>query len=235
MDRYRERLIAHLEEEISLLKEADFPIEKLYRGRGFPFERDYNRLGGLQQIHQLSKQVGELTNRRTECALPDKSEKTEGVAQFLTGLLNKTKQERKYLDRQIHGAERLTIADPYFFSWSGPNKIFKKESKYTDFIIQLIPQSVKYLEVFHLPGPNSRIFHKFGKMIKSRNIKTRFVETNEIHDRVFIKNDSDGVLLGTSLGGYGNKLAFILPILEKDLTAFSTELERIKKAKKPLT
>lgn len=231
MDRYRERLIAHLEEEIALLKEADFPIEKLYRRRDYFFEREYYSVRELQdQIHQLSKQVGELSNRRTECALSDKSENHDGVMQLLTGLPNRAKQERKYLDRQLHGAERLTIADPYFFSWSGPNKIFEKESKYTDFILQLIPQSVKYLEVFHLPGPNSRITHKFEKMIRSRKIKARYIETNEIHDRVFIRNDCDAVLLGTSLGGYGNKLAFILPIPEEDLAVFSTELERIRNA-----
>ncbi|AZN32759.1 hypothetical protein [Pseudoalteromonas sp. Xi13] len=231
MDRYRERLIAHLEEEISLLKEADFPIEKLYRRRDFCFGRDYYRMRELQeQVHQLSKQVGELANRRTKCALSYKSKNYEGVMELLTGLPNRIKQERKYLDRQLHGAESLTIADPYFFSWSGPNKIFDKESKYTDFILQLIPLSVKYLEVFHLPGPNSRIFSKFNKMISSRKIKVRFVETNEIHDRVFIKNDCDAVLLGTSLGGYGNKLAFILPIPEEDLTVFSNELKRIKNA-----
>ncbi|MBL0475243.1 hypothetical protein [Aeromonas veronii] len=134
------------------------------------------------------------------------------------------------MDRQLHGAEKLTIADPYFFSWSGPNKIFEKEIEYTEFILQLAPQTVQDLEIFHLPGPNSRIFHKFDKMIRSRKVKPRYVETNEIHDRVFIKDDCDAVLLGTSLGGYGNKLAFILPIPGEDLAVFSRELERIKNA-----
>ena len=202
MEHYRERLIAHLEEELRLLKETDFPIEELHRRRSYFSERDSYRLRELQeQIHQLSRQVHELSDRRTVCALSDKSEERRGVLQLLTGLPNRAKQERKYLYRQLHGAEKLTIADPYFFSWSGPNKIFDKESKYTDFILQLIPQTVQHLEIFHLPGPNSRIFHKFDKMIKSRKIKFRHIETNEIHDRVFIRNNSDAVLLGTSLEG----------------------------------
>ncbi|WP_429062944.1 hypothetical protein [Aeromonas veronii] len=132
------------------------------------------------------------------------------------------------MDRQLHGAEKLTIADPYFFSWSGPNKIFEKEIEYTEFILQLAPQTVQDLEIFHLPGPNSRIFHKFDKMIRSRKVKPRYVETNEIHDRVFIKDDCDAVLLGTSLGGYGNKLAFILPIPGEDLAVFSRELGKVR-------
>lgn len=231
MDHYRKRLIAHLEEEISLLKDADFPIRKLHRRRIDFSERDSYRLRELQeQVHQLTKQVHELADRRIICALSDKSEERGGVMQLLTGLPNREKKERKYLHRQLHGAEKLTIADPYFFSWSGPNRIFDKESKYTNFILQLIPSTVQSLEVFHLPGPNSRVFHKFDKMIRSRKIKSRYVETNEIHDRVFIKNDSDAVLLGTSLGGYGNKLAFILPIPKEDLVVFSKELERIKNA-----
>ena len=231
MDNYRERLIAHLEEEISLLKDADFPIREIYGRRIYFSERDSYRLRELQeQVYQLTKRVQELADRQVICALSDKSEERRGVMQLLTGLPNKEKQERKYLDRQLHGAEKLTIADPYFFSWSGPNRIFDKEKKYTDFILQLIPSTVKTLEIFHLPGPNSRIFHKFDKMIRTKKIKPRYVETNEIHDRVFIKNDRDAVLLGTSLGGYGNKLAFILPIPKEDLMLFSKELERIKNA-----
>lgn len=230
MDNYREKLIALLEEEIRLLKETDLPLRELRRRICFS-QRDSYRLGELQeQVHQLTKQVRELADRQVICPLSDKSEEHGGVMQLLTGLPNKEKQERKYLERQLHGAEKLIIADPYFFSWSGPNRTFDKESRYTDFVLRLIPSTVKSLEVFHLPGPNSRIFHKFDKMIKSRKIKTRYVETNEIHDRVFIKNDCDAVLLGTSLGGYGNKLAFILPIPKEDLTIFSNELERIKNA-----
>lgn len=148
--------------------------------------------------------------------------------QLLTGLPNRVSKERKHLERQLHGAEKLVIVDPYFFSWSGPNKIFGKESQYTNFILELIPDTVQRLEVFHLPGPNSRITHKFNKMVKSRKIKARYIETNEIHDRVFIKNDQSAILIGTSLGGYGNKLAFVLPIPDEDLSVFSRELERIK-------
>jgi len=230
MDHFRERLIAHLEEEISLLREADFPISELYRREAY-FLKDLYMLRDLQeQIHQLSKRVHEIADRRAICALSDKSEEHDGVIRFLTGLPGKAKQEKKYLERQLHGAEKLTITDPYFFSWSGPNKIFENESKYTNFILQLVPKTVQRLEIFHLPGPNSRIFRKFEKMIKSRKVNSRYVETNEIHDRVFIKDGCDAVLLGTSLGGYGNKLAFILPIPEEDLEVFSRELERIRGA-----
>ncbi len=227
MDHNREKLIAHLEEEIRFLRETDFPIEELYWKRFY--KRDFFQFRELQeQISQLSEQIKELSNKRTICTLSEKSYEHDGVLKLLTGLPNKSKQEKKYLDKQLNGAETLTIADPYFFSWTGPNKIFDKESKYTDFILQLIPPTVQKLEIFYLHGPNSRIFHKFDKMIKSRKIKTQYVETNEIHDRVFIKNETDAVLLGTSLGGYRNKLAFILQIPDEDLSAFSKELERIK-------
>ncbi|MBL0475244.1 hypothetical protein [Aeromonas veronii] len=97
MDHFRERLIAHLEEEISLLKEADFPINELCRSEAYFFKRDSYRLRELQeQIHQLSKQVHELADRRAICALSDKSEEHDGVMQLLIGLPNKAKKENTW-------------------------------------------------------------------------------------------------------------------------------------------
>lgn len=228
MKHYRESLIAHLEEEIRMLRETDIPIRELYRRKDYHYKRDCYKL--QEQISLLSQQISDLAIREPICALSEKNEKDSRVMKFLTGLPTKIKQERKYLDRHINGADKLTITDPYFFSWSRPNKIFDKENKYTDFILNLIPASVEKLEIFYLPGRNGRIFHKFNKMVKSRKIKVCYIETNEIHDRVFIKNDSEAILLGTSLGGYGNKLAFVLPIPDEDLSIFNNELERIKSA-----
>ncbi|TOM09059.1 hypothetical protein CGH83_22850 [Vibrio parahaemolyticus] len=69
---------------------------------------------------------------------------------------------------------------------------------------------------------------KIHKTLRSRNIKLTYIETNEIHDRVFIRDQDEAVLVGTSLGGYGNKLAFVLDLPNEDLENFKAALEKIR-------
>ena len=143
----------------------------------------------------------------------------------------KRKSEKKYLKKWISKcSDNLVIADPYFFSFSGPNKIFKNVKEYTEFVCDLIPIDISSLEVFHLPGPNNQVKLKIDRVLRSRNIKLRYTETNEIHDRVFIRDQFEAILVGTSLGGYGNKLAFVLDLPDVDLELFKVELERIRVA-----
>ncbi|TOM29243.1 hypothetical protein CGH80_23485, partial [Vibrio parahaemolyticus] len=87
---------------------------------------------------------------------------------------------------------------------------------------------IRSLEVFHLPGPQGEVKMKIHKTLRSRNIKLTYIETNEIHDRVFIRDQDEAVLVGTSLGGYGNKLAFVLDLPNEDLENFKAALEKIR-------
>jgi len=229
MDRYREKIIALIKEELRILEETDYPLHNVYIYRHWPYPIFLEEIKRLQkQIDGLSEQVHNLSNKQFVCPLSQESNQRSIVLKLLTGLPDRIKSERKYLEKQISAAKKLIIVDPYFFSRGGPNRIFDKESKYTDFIINLIPKSVSDLEIFHLPHPNTRIKYKFHKMIRSRQIKVHYLETNEIHDRVFIIDDEQAVLVGTSLGGYGNKLAFVLSIPKEDLENFTKELERIR-------
>jgi hypothetical protein len=186
----------------------------------------------LYQVHsqlaELTKQVNELVEKKSCCALSASGEQSERVTEFLTGIKGKLKQDRKILSKWLNGIHELTIVDPYFLSWS-ENNIFPTEDEYTNHILKIIPASVEKLSIFHLPSPKTTIKYKFRKLINSRHIKTRYVETTELHDRVFINNDNNSaIVVGTSLGGYGNKLSFVLELPDEDLQEFLTELERIK-------
>jgi len=81
-----------------------------------------------------------------------------------------------------------------------------------------------------LPGPNQRIFKKFNDRIRSRGTSVFYRETVEIHDRTIIRDNNTGTLMGTSFGGYSNKLSFVLDIPQKDLELFMAELTRIRNA-----
>lgn len=153
--------------------------------------------------------------------------------QLLTGVVGNLTPDKKNVVKRAKNSSRLVICDPYLFSWSGPNKAFSRERDYTNYIISLISRDVRHLEVFHLPGPNSRIFDRFKREMGSRNIHASYYPTTEIHDRVIIDENDNGTLLGTSFGGLGNKLAFVLDIPAEDVRAFKVELDRIKNSSRP--
>ncbi|HHY0368232.1 hypothetical protein [Vibrio parahaemolyticus] len=155
-----------------------------------------------------------------------------GNMQLLVGdgdSAKKRRAEKKYLAKWLSKCKNnLIISDPYFFQYGSDNKVFSSLTEYTDFICELIPNDIRSLEVFHLPGPQGEVKMKIHKTLRSRNIKLTYIETNEIHDRVFIRDQDEAVLVGTSLGGYGNKLAFVLDLPNEDLENFKAALEKIR-------
>jgi hypothetical protein len=57
----------------------------------------------------------------------------------------------------------------------------------------------------------------------------------EIHDRVWLKDETDAVVVGTSFNGLGNKCAFLLNLEAADASSFSAELRRIRSATRSAT
>ena len=180
------------------------------------------------ELRAIRHELHELRSSQSFCALAEGSGERSNIMQLLTGVSGNLAPERKHVSKRTKNSSSLIICDPYFFSWSGPNKGFSRERDYTNYIINLISHEVRRLEVFHLPGPNSRIFSRFKREIGSRNIHASYYPTTELHDRVIIDANDNGTLLGTSFGGLGNKLAFVLDIPPEDVRAFKAELTRIK-------
>lgn len=163
-------------------------------------------------------------------------QQADGVMHLLTGGGDR-KTPLADLRRWLSGAERLIIADPYLlqgdptsWGWSKLSKSQKKSKaeEYAEEINRTLG-GVEELDVFHLPDPPSEVA-KAMKKIAFNGRKHRLFSTTEIHDRVWIKDAKEARVVGTSFGGIGRKLAFILPLPEGDLKAFQVELQRIRTA-----
>lgn len=177
------------------------------------------------RLSRIERQLSSIEARR--CAFSE-GENANRMAYLITGMAGRLNEERKHITTWLAGASRLTIVDPYFFSFSGPNKVFRTQAQYVEWLLEFIPKHTEQIEVFHLPGPNRRIYSAVATHCKKKNISLKTWETTEIHDRVLIRNDEEAKAVGTSFGGYGNKIAFVLDVPNEDLRMFRRELHRIK-------
>ncbi|MGP8436151.1 hypothetical protein ACT2FY_18210 [Paraburkholderia fungorum] len=189
-----------------------------------PFTR-YHLYRLESEISSLREEIRARSQDTVRCAYTDDR---SNVLEMLSGLPGRLDNDVKYISKKTFSNEWMIIADPYFLQWSGPNRAFASEKKYIEFIANLIPYKLERLELFILPGPHKRVFKKFNDQIRSRGTHVKYWETSEIHDRVIIRDNNTATLMGTSFGGYGNKLSFVLDIPPKDLENFMSELKRIR-------
>jgi len=185
------------------------------------YEHDLRIWHELKRINQKLDSLNE-NGSRFVCQLNE----DRNVYHLISSLAN-YKEAIKDFRSWLVGTSALTIADPYFFSFN-KSKLHRTESDYTEAIINILPNNVSEVEVFHLPGPNKRIHEKFQKHCRNKQIRFKNYPTNEIHDRVWVKDKSEGKVIGTSFGGLGNKIAFILDLPDVDKGKFMQELHRIK-------
>jgi hypothetical protein len=134
-----------------------------------------------------------------------------------------------YLKNWLHDAKELIIADPFLFSHR-PSKDFPDVDSYADALFDLFPGSMTSLDVFHLPGAQGPVREAIQLRADQRKIRLRRVETTELHDRVWIRDNCHALGVGTSFNGLGNKIAFINKLPDEDLKDFNSELSRFSKA-----
>ena len=112
----------------------------------------------------------------------------------------------------------LIIVDPYFFSGasdsaSGIADDFKKCARVDG----------RWLEQVHVIHAGSKVTTSVKKEIFELSVKNKVklttAETGEIHDRVWIADRKEALVVGTSLNGIGSRAAFLLPLPESDLRA----------------
>lgn len=228
MKRERQLFARHLKEMLELVEDPESDLDELrYWFRSWPWEHPTEEAIAYR-LERIEQSLGEIENRG--CSL-DRGGGSDTVMRFITGMQNRLQEERKYVTSWLSGCQKLTIVDPYFFSFGGPNKVFRTVANYMDWLeSELIPRSAKEIDVFHLPGPNGRVTSSFKNFCQRKAIRLRTYATNEIHDRVLIRDGEVARVLGTSFGGLGNKIAFMLDLPGHDLEDFKGALHRIVQA-----
>lgn len=224
MNPSRELLIHHLRELLAALENPDFDLSQLPLWLSLWFRAPTDREIAIELRH-IQHRLAELAERR--CPLT-KSENANTWVQFMTGVRGQLDTDRKDIRRWLVGATRLTIADPYFFLFGGPNKAFKNRQEYTDWQLKFMPNTLKQLEIFHLPRPTKGLYSPISNYCKTKGIVFKTFSTKAIHDRVLIKDASQGRVIGTSFNSLGSKIGFVLDLPEDDLKQFRQALHDIK-------
>lgn len=125
----------------------------------------------------------------------------------------------------LRGSQRLTICDPYFLQPPQSN-FFRSEEDYVDAIVRLLPPSAEQIDIF-CNGFKHSIRRKFVRAAKEGRAQLRIFVSSKIHDR-FVLRDDEVKLVGTSFGGFGNKIFALLDLSKEDSEIVRRELTAIR-------
>lgn len=223
----RQHLIQHLEEILCAVRESesDEDAYRLLRRRRFFFSEEFE-----YRLHRIERSLDRLANRPS-AACRFAGDEGESIMQLMTGRGIKERQKGiSYLSDWMSNPTQLTIADPYLIKNSGAIS----ESDYKSSLDGLLPHSLTNLELFI--GPRNAKYQKasiatwFNAQCRERDITLSVFHQEQVHDRVWIKNGNDAIVVGTSFNGLGNKCAFLLKLDTTDTEDFSAELRRIRSA-----
>lgn len=224
----KQHLIHHLEELLCAVRESESAEDayRLLRRQRlfyplFPEKIEY-------RLDRIERSLDRLTDRPA-AACRFASDEGESIMQLMTGQgINERQRGISYLSDWMNSPTKLTIADPYLIKNSG----LISEADYKNSLESLLPRSLTTLELF--VGPRNSKYQKssiatwFNVLCQARGIALSVFHQEQVHDRVWLKNENDAIVVGTSFNGLGNKCAFLLKLDTTDTMAFSAELERIR-------
>lgn len=134
----------------------------------------------------------------------------------ISGVLDSREKAIKELRQFTVDAEELTIIDPYLLQPSNANV-----NSYVDDLKQCTRINGKNLKKLHLVTNEKNITKnahtEVKQLCRDNNCNFSVAYSDDIHDRVWIKNRKEAIVVGTSFGGIGSKLCFILPLPDTDL------------------
>jgi hypothetical protein len=126
----------------------------------------------------------------------------------------------------LKGSEQIAICDPCIMH---PKKsaLFSSDDDYINYVKRLLPKSARSVDFF---GTG------FTRRIKTRMLRetkhgrqVRFFDTNLIHDRYIVRDRAHGRMLGTSLGGFGDKIFTMLDLPTEDTKALTIYFDKIRR------
>ncbi|SDT34433.1 hypothetical protein [Bradyrhizobium canariense] len=185
------------------------------------FDRELVRI-----LSKIEDKVDQLLGRHEYGRCRFAGAEGENVVELITGIGPTARADALVnLGACLAGTPHLIICDPYFLFLSGT----RSSDDYVDAVDSVLPTTLKSLEIFS--GKRKRtpaVANGLNQLFKRRNIRVKSYKTDDIHDRVWIKDSQNAYSVGTSFNGLGNKCAFILPLPSADLRAFWTEINTLR-------
>ena len=200
-------------------------LEELFWYRFYPFF-DKQILRKLDSINE------KLGNQSFTCRF---TQENEGMMRMMIAPPTSSadiKQVRKTGLKEIRDftkdASELIIIDPYMFGGeteSTTNYIdeFKKSTR-------IDGKSLSKVHIIYSSkhGNTSSIKSGIKNLASDNGCTISSFDTDKVHDRVWIKNQSEAIVVGTSFGGLGNRLCFILVLPDYDLQTLMDYLKQEK-------
>lgn len=221
----RKYLLAEREYIDFLLEKGNLNEDIQYTGYLGRFNTDiylmwresFDRISSL--INEVTEMREEIKNLRPEfrCIYTDSS----------TGHINLTvtpghrKEAFEYLKDFTKGSKDLVIVDPYFYG--GEADEIRADSYIGEVAKSIKLQKLNSLHIIYSSrhGKTSNIKRSIKELASEYSVTLTHADTDLIHDRIWIKDRSEALVIGTSLGGLGrSRVSFIIPLPNDDLQEF---------------
>jgi hypothetical protein len=215
----RERLEKNLDEIVDeLFKDVEKYAWKL------SWRKYYYHLEG-ERLDRIEGKLDKVLEGSSRARCRFSEDDGESVLHLLTGAgLGERNKAINHLSAKLKGAISLTICDPYFLKIPKGSSPSETASEF----ISILPKSLKNLDLYVKSRYRDKEFADcFNVKLQKRGIKLLSRKTDEIHDRVWIKDFNDAFVVGTSFNGLGNKCAFILDLPKEDQRQFMSSLKEI--------
>ncbi|MEK4670710.1 hypothetical protein [Niallia sp. FSL R7-0271] len=235
-DEFQKKLFSILEERNQILKKilenrefGDSEKKELLAREYYWHDSDFlfsHLITQTEAINQKLNKLSECTGVR--CRLGDENQES---LSFLVAKTSEksTQQARDEGLKEIRDftkdAENLIVIDPYIYGgMTAKSKEYVQEFAKASRISSTQVRRIHI--VFNSRMGNTRQIKQDIKNLASEN-GVRFTETDTdlIHDRIWIADRKRAIVVGTSLGGLGNRMAFILQLPRYDLNALLEYLD----------
>jgi len=174
-------------------------------------------------IEKLNEINERLNNKSFQCRY---SEESEGMIKMLIAPKQGQEDSREIRNTGLKeirdftkDSKSLIIIDPYIFGGESdlaPSYIeeFKRCSRINNKTLNKI-----HIVYSSKHGNTAAIKNGIKKLGSENNCTLTNYDSDKIHDRIWIKDKAEAIVVGTSFGGIGNRLCFILELPKYDLAA----------------
>jgi hypothetical protein len=171
------------------------------------------------ELHEINKK---LDNPQFTCRF---AQQDTGVMQMMVASKNVDAESRQAGIKEIrdftYKASQLIVIDPYLYGGESEERSAMKYLEDFEKSSRINQLSLKELHVIYSSshGQTKNIKHGIKRLANDYGCEYTESNTDKIHDRIWIKDRKDAIVVGTSLRGLGNRLCFILPLPQYDLQA----------------